>query len=97
VYDFMTNKSYLIAVIGDAILHKDSKKYILAENLGHNLIDNGYLILTKVTDGITEAVSNGARASSNYKDGDIIGILPRNVQNIANSFVDICLQPGLDL
>jgi len=78
VTDLVTTNRYLIAVIGDVKLNTGTKRYLLAENLGQNLIDNGYRLLTGVADGITEAVSNGARHSFYYAEGDIVGIHQRN-------------------
>jgi uncharacterized protein (TIGR00725 family) len=94
VVDPVTTNGYLIAVIGDAKLNKSSKKYLLAENLGQNLIDNGYQLVTGVLDGITEAVSNGARHSFYYNEGDIIGIL---MKKESDPIVDTCISTCLDL
>jgi uncharacterized protein (TIGR00725 family) len=87
----------LIAVIGDANLQADSEKYLLAENLGRLLIDHGFRLVTGGLGGVMEASSKGARSSSSYRQGDIIGILPGNDPSEANLFVDICIPTGLDL
>jgi uncharacterized protein (TIGR00725 family) len=88
----VTTNKYLIAVVGDTILNIGSKKYILAENLGQNLIDNGYHLLTGVVDGITDAVSNGARHSRFYHDGDIVGILMKKDPD-----ADTCISTCMDV
>ena len=93
----MTTNDYLIAVIGDAKLNKGTKKYLLAENLGQNLIDNGYHLLTGVLDGITDAVSNGARHSLHYNKGDLVGILAGNDAKEASPLVNIWISTCLDL
>ena len=87
----------LIAVIGDANLSQNSEKYILAEKLGRLLIDHGFQLITGGLGGVMEAASKGARSSSQYKLGDIIGILPGNDPDEANSYVDICIPTGLDM
>lgn len=87
----------IIAVIGDAHLPESSEKYILAEILGCCLIDNGYRLITGGLGGVMEAASKGARSSSLYRSGDIIGILPGNDPCDANSYVDICIPTGLDI
>jgi uncharacterized protein (TIGR00725 family) len=92
----MTNRK-LIAVIGDANLQQNSEKYILAENLGRCLIDHGFRLVTGGLGGVMEAAPKGARSSSSYRQGDIIGILPGNDPREANPFVDICIPTGLDL
>jgi uncharacterized protein (TIGR00725 family) len=71
----VTKNGYLVAVLGDPNLKTGSRKYLLAENLGQNLIDNGYQLVIGTLDGISEAVSSGARHSSHYSEGDIISIL----------------------
>jgi len=86
-----------IAVIGDANIRVESKKYLLAEKIGRCLIDNGYRLVTGGLGGVMEAASKGARSSSRYKHGDIIGILPGNDPTEANDYVDICIPTGLDL
>jgi len=86
-----------IAVIGDANIREDSEKYLLAEKIGRSLIDNGYRLITGGLGGVMEAASKGARSSSCYKHGDIVGILPGNDPTEANAYVDICIPTGLDL
>lgn len=86
-----------IAVIGDANLQENSEKYILAEKLGRSLIDHGFRVITGGLGGIMEAASKGARSSSKYQHGDIIGVLPGNDPCEANPYVDICIPTGLDL
>ena len=93
----VTTNDYLIAVIGDAKLNKGTKKYLLAENLGQNLIDNGYHLLTGVLDGITEAVANGARHSFYYNEGDLVGIPTGNDSGDVSPFVNIWISTCLDL
>ena len=92
--DPMTTNGYLIAVIGDTKLKEGSKKYLLAEILGQNLIDNGYRLVTGVLYDITEAVSNGARHSLNYTEGNIIGIL---LKKDPDPIIDTCLSTCVDL
>jgi uncharacterized protein (TIGR00725 family) len=87
----------IIAVIGDSNLQENSEKYILAEKLGRILIDHGFRLITGGLGGVMEAASKGARRSSHYKHGDIIGILPGNDPSEANPYVDICIPTGLDL
>jgi uncharacterized protein (TIGR00725 family) len=86
-----------IAVIGDANLRENSQKYFLAEKIGRSLIDNGYRVVTGGLGGVMEAASKGARSSTRYKHGDIVGIIPGNDPAEANAYVDICIPTGLDL
>ncbi len=87
----------IIAVVGDASLNPYDEKYELAEKLGKVLIENGYRIITGGLGGIMEAVSKGARNSKDYRDGDIIGLLPGFDPNVSNEYTDIILPTGMDI
>lgn len=89
------NRRPMVAVIGDARLQEDSKKYEAAEKLGFTLISEGYRVVSGGLGGVMEAVSAGARTSPKYKEGDIIGILPGYDPEEANQFVDIAIATGL--
>ncbi|MCG2735499.1 MAG: TIGR00725 family protein [Candidatus Methanoperedenaceae archaeon] len=86
----------MIAVIGDANIEEESEKFKLAERLGYALVSKGYRVLCGGLGGIMKAVSHGARKSPEYKDGDIIGILPGYDPEEANESVDIIIATGLD-
>lgn len=87
----------VIAVIGDANIEKNSHQYKLAERLGKALIDEGYRIQHGGMSGIMEAVSKGAKQSSNYKEGMVIGIIPGFNPDEANPYVDIVIPTGLNI
>lgn len=86
----------LIAVCGDSSLGKTDIKHQLAEDLGTKLIDSGYRLVTGGLGGVMEAACMGARKSSSYQEGDIIGILPGTDSSEANEFTDVVLPTGLD-
>lgn len=73
-----------------------SENYRLAELLGKTLIDHNYRIVSGGVSGIMEAVSKGAKTSGNYKEGDIIGIIPGYDPNDGNDYLDIAIATGLD-
>ncbi len=89
-------RRWIVAVIGDSSLDENDEKYILAKDLGKELISNGYRIITGGLGGSMEAVCEGARKSPEYKEGDIIGILPGFDPEEANSNVDIPIATGLN-
>ncbi|MCD1295285.1 TIGR00725 family protein [Methanocella sp. CWC-04] len=89
-------RRHIISVIGDGYLPEGSQNYILAERLGRSLVDNGYRVLSGGLGGVMEAVSKGAKSSANYKEGDIIGILPGYDPGKANKHIDIAIATGLD-
>lgn len=87
----------VIAVIGDANIEKNSHQYKLTERLGKALIDEGYRIQHGGMSGIMEAVSKGAKQSSNYKEGMVVGIIPGFNPDEANPYVDIVIPTGLNI
>jgi uncharacterized protein (TIGR00725 family) len=89
--------NFIIAVIGNASLLKNSKKSDLAFHLGKKLIDNNYILATGGMGGVMEFASKGARSSENYSFGKIIGILPQNHKKMANKYIDIPIATGLEL
>lgn len=90
-------KKKIIAVVGDASLNSNDKKYILAERLGKKLIDNNFMIINGGLGGVMEAVSKGGRSSKKYSKGMIIGILPSLNPDEANEFIDIPIPTGMDI
>lgn len=89
-------RRWIVAVIGDSSTSQDDERYLLARKLGKALIDNNYRIISGGLGGIMQAVSEGARESENYKEGDILGILPGFDPDEANSCVDIPIATGLN-
>lgn len=87
----------IISVIGDS--HELQKYYNkqLAFETGRLLVDNNYRVMTGGLGGIMKEVLAGAKASSNYREGDTIGILPSFDINSANEYVDIPIATGLDV
>lgn len=93
------SRKKIISVIGYANinlkLHDECS--LLAYNIGKAIIDKGYILANGGLGGIMEAASKGAKASSNYKDFSIIGILPNYNKDIANDYIDIPLPIGFDV
>lgn len=90
-------RKLLIAVIGDASIPPDHKKYVLAMECGNLLIEHGYRVVTGGLGGVMEAASRGARISPSYVDGDTIAILPGLDPGNANEFSDIVVPTGMDV
>jgi uncharacterized protein (TIGR00725 family) len=86
----------LIAVIGDAKVEPGSVKEKLAEDVGRELIDAGYRVLTGGLGGVMESACRGARLSPKYHSGDTVGVLPGHDPGDANESVDIVIASGLD-
>ncbi len=86
----------IIAVIGDSRTEPGSDKNRLAEDVGRELVDAGYRVLTGGLGGVMEAACRGARSSPKYASGDTIGVLPGHDPSEANAFTDIVIASGLD-
>ena len=81
------------AVIGSGNAGNETGR--VAELLGRCLVDAGFRVLTGGLGGVMEAASRGARSSSLYRDGDVIGVLPGYRAEAANPHVDIAICTGL--
>lgn len=87
----------LIAVIGDAFIEDNSDKAKLAFEVGKALVDNGYRVQSGGLHGVMEAAFKGAHASTCYREGDTIGIIPSFNAADANDYTDIAIPTGLDI
>ncbi len=87
----------IIAVIGDASADEEGLKFKLAYETGKKIIDLGHRLQCGGLNGLMRAACMGARASKNYREGDIIGILPSFDINRRNEFIDIAIPTGLDI
>lgn len=94
----------IVAVIGDRHCEQGSVKAMLAEQLGKALVDAGFRVMTggmgsldDTDDGVMEFAMKGARTSSCYHNGDIIGIVPGFSPTVASKYVDIAIPTGLDV
>jgi hypothetical protein len=86
-------RRYVVAVIGNNTATEESSE--LAEQIGREIVDRGYRLVTGGLGGIMEAASRGARSSARYREGDVIGILPGGEAARANVYVDIVLPTNL--
>ena len=85
----------LVAVIGDGGVSPESPRYLLAEAIGRGLVDAGHRVVTGGLGGVMEAACRGARRSSAWTEGTILGVLPGSDPSAANEFVDVALCTGL--
>jgi uncharacterized protein (TIGR00725 family) len=91
------NRRPIIAIIGGASEKQDPTIYVLAQEIGRRLIDEGCRLVTGGLSGIMRASSKGARSSAAYNDGMIIGIVPSYDRSTANEFVDIVIATGMQM
>lgn len=91
------NRRKIVAIAGDAKIEEGSLKYNIAFEVGKALIDAGYRIQTGGLGGVMMAACRGAKSSKNYKDGDIIALVPSFDVNEVNEFADIVIPTGLDV
>jgi uncharacterized protein (TIGR00725 family) len=68
-----------------------AEMYDLAEEVGREIAARGAILFTGGTNGVMEAVSKGAKTAG----GLVVGILPGDHLDAANSYVDIPINTGL--
>jgi len=86
----------LVSVFGSNTLD-DPDVTELAEGLGKLIVDLGCRVCTGGLTGVMEAVSKGARTSSQWTGSEVIGIIPQDDPSHANEFVDVVVPTGLGL
>ncbi|MEZ4225528.1 MAG: TIGR00725 family protein [Polyangiaceae bacterium] len=69
----------------------------LARELGTALIEAGFRVVSGGRGGVMQAVSEGARSASEYREGDVVGIVPGDDARDANPFVDIVIVSGMGI
>jgi len=87
----------IIAVIGDGNFRGNEEKEKIAFEMGKLLIDNEYILVNGGLGGVMEASSRGAKSSSNYKEGSVIGIIPDYNDNYCNQYSDILFPTGMGI
>lgn len=87
----------IIAIIGNANIENSTKKQKMAFKIGKKVIDNNYILATGGLGGVMEYASKGARSSSNYTQGSILGFLPNHDKSEMNPYIDIAIPTGLGL
>lgn len=83
----------IVAVIGNNVA--SAAGAALAEQVGRGIVQLGCRLVTGGLGGIMEAASRGARGAAEYREGDVLGILPGGDANAANPWVDIALPTQL--
>lgn len=91
----MSKRRKLVAVIGDGRVPSGDPREVLAARVGELIIDSGWRLVTGGRGGVMEAACLGARRSSAYREGDVVGILPGTDPDEGNPFVDIVMTTGL--
>jgi len=84
----------IAAVIGSARATDDEER--VATELGEAAITAGFRVVTGGLGGVMRAASRGARSSTRYVNGDVIGVLPTYDAEHANEFIDIPICTGLN-
>lgn len=84
----------VMAIIG-AGSRLEPKVEQLCYALGKQAVDAGFRIVSGGLGGVMAAVSQGARASAQRQEGDIVGVLPMYDAELANPYVDIVIPTGM--
>ena len=91
------NRRKIIGVIGEANIHGDEEKEQIAFEIGKLLMDNGFIIATGGMGGVMETASRGARSSSKYREGSIIGVKPDYNDESHTQYLDIVIPTGMGI
>jgi len=86
----------MVAVIGDASVEASSPKAFAAREVGAQIIEKRWRLVTGGLGGVMIEASAGARAAPSWCDGDIIGLTPGSDPASANPFVDVVIATGMD-
>ena len=89
-------RRFAIGVVGDVHMGKGTKKWELAVSLGQRLVDQNYRIISGGHGDLAKALAEGARKSKQYRDGDLIAILPGFDPTVADKYSDIAIATGID-
>jgi len=85
----------VVAVIGSANSDLSQELKNLSVDIGCLLVDSGFLLVNGGMGGVMRYSAEGARSSSKYQFGCIIGILPSYQKGDANEYIDIAIPTGL--
>lgn len=89
----MTVRRKVVAVVGAST---PSERLVEeARRIGRGLVDGGARVATGGRGGVMAAASEGARASTAWTEGTVVGVLPGLDASDANPFVDIVVPTGL--
>ncbi len=86
----------MISVVGQAGV-LDARTEALCVDLGRRAVEAGFRVVTGGLDGVMEAVSRGARAAENRREGDVVGVLPGYDRRAANAHVDVVVPTGMQI
>jgi uncharacterized protein (TIGR00725 family) len=90
------HRVHTVAVIGSATAPSPELE-ALCRTLGDALMHAGWRLVTGGCGGVMAAVSRGARHSTAWQEGRILGIVPSYQHSQANPYCDIVIPSGLQL
>jgi uncharacterized protein (TIGR00725 family) len=83
----------IVAVIGSGVATPEM--VTIAKRVGQIVVECGARLLTGGLGGVMAAASEGAHGAAQYREGDVIGVLPGYASADANPWVDIALATWL--
>jgi uncharacterized protein (TIGR00725 family) len=86
---------HLIAVAGNGTLNPLDPRRVLALECGRALVEHGYRVMCGGLGGVMSAVAEGARSSTAYCEGSVVGLLPGRDPQAADAFMDVVIPTGL--
>jgi uncharacterized protein (TIGR00725 family) len=93
VSDTRATRRRIVAVVGNA--SPSAQAWCEAETLGRMIVERGYRVVTGGLGGVMQAASRGARSAANYREGDVVGVIPGADPASANDFCDIVVPTNM--
>lgn len=87
------SRRWSISVIGSSSASPEILS--MAEELGRQIMEAGFNLISGGLNGIMDAVSKGAFSVVGEKSGRIVGILPTDKKEDASPYVDIVIPTGI--
>ncbi|MBV9547264.1 MAG: LOG family protein, partial [Chloroflexi bacterium] len=77
-----------ITIFGGSRVLPDSAEYAAARQLGENLAEHGFEVVTGGYSGVMEAVSRGAKERGGRVIGVTVEVVARTFERVPNEFLD---------
>jgi uncharacterized protein (TIGR00730 family) len=77
-----------ITVFGGSRVEPETDEYVAARELGRQLAERGFGVVTGGYNGVMEAVSRGAKEVGGHVVGVTVEVIARNFERVPNAYLD---------